>query len=52
MIKSLVISNELGIYAYGAFLIACAKSFNTPLLTLDQNLNSKADEAGIRSLEI
>ena len=52
LVKSLEFSNVLGIYAYDAFLITCAKSFNTPLLTLDKNLNSKGIEAGIRILEI
>ena len=49
---ALEISQERGIYAYDAYMIACAEKYRCPLLTLDQGLVRAAQEAGIEVLEV
>jgi len=50
--QSLVLAEQLRIYAYDAYLIACAAQLGTPLLTLDRSLQAAARSAGINVLEI
>lgn len=50
--RSLEISAEHGIYAYDAYLIACAERQRCPLLALDRGLKHAAREAGIPLLEV
>jgi predicted nucleic acid-binding protein len=47
----LQIAEECGIYAYAAYMIACAQKYRCPLLTLDEGLIRAAKEAGIEVLE-
>jgi predicted nucleic acid-binding protein len=49
---ALELADRLGLYAYDAFLLACARRHGAPLLTLDPRLGRVAQEAGVRLLEI
>jgi predicted nucleic acid-binding protein len=42
---------RFGLYAYDAYLLACAAKQHTPLLTLDQGLKQAAQQLGINLLE-
>ena len=39
-------------YAYDAYILACALRYNSPLLSLDAQLNRVAEEAGISIWEL
>lgn len=52
LMDALDISNKLGIYAYDAYMLACATKYRAPLLTLDSGLASAAQQIGIKVLEI
>jgi predicted nucleic acid-binding protein len=45
--SALEIAEESGIYAYDAYVIACAEKYRCPLLTLDRGLDRAAVEAGV-----
>ncbi len=49
---SLELAHSLNIYAYDAYMIACAIKCNTPLLTLDTRLAEKAISVGIKTIEV
>ena len=49
---ALEIAQDFGIYAYDAYMIACAEKYRCPLLTLDKGLVQAALEAGIEVLEV
>lgn len=49
---ALELADRLGIYAYDAVLLACARGQGSPLLTLDARLARVAQEAGVQVLEI
>ena len=49
---ALALSNELGIYAYDAYVISCALKSRAPLLTLDSGQREAARRAGARILEV
>ncbi|HEY7478903.1 MAG TPA: type II toxin-antitoxin system VapC family toxin [Gemmatimonadales bacterium] len=49
---ALELADRLGLYAYDAYLLACARRHGAPLLTLDPRLGRVAQEAGVRLLEI
>ena len=49
---ALEIAAEHGLYAYDAYLIACALAQRAPLLTLDQGLARAAGASGVTILEI
>lgn len=40
------------IYAYDAYMIACAQKYHCPLLTLDMGLVRAAKEAGVEVMEV
>jgi len=50
--NSLELANELGIYAYDAYLLRCAEKYRLPLLTLDKRLVQAAKDKGISVLEV
>jgi predicted nucleic acid-binding protein len=50
--QALALVEQHRIYAYDAYLLACAMGSNTPLLTLDQPLRRVAERMGIVTLEI
>ncbi len=49
---SLELSDRFGLYAYDAYVLACALNSRTPLLTLDKKLAAVAPRAGARVLEV
>ena len=50
--QSLEISDRLDLYAYDAYVLACALNTRSPLLTLDKRLAAAAPMAGVRVLEV
>ncbi len=50
--QSVNLSDQLGIYAYDAYVLACAVTLRSPLLTLDKGLAGNAPLAGVRVLEV
>jgi len=50
--ESLKIADELGIYAYDAYLLRSAVKYNLPLLTLDQGLKEQAERLGVKVMEV
>jgi predicted nucleic acid-binding protein len=49
---ALELADRLGLYAYDAYLMACARRHGAPLLTLDPRLGRMASEAGVKVLEV
>lgn len=49
---ALQIAEECGIYAFDAYMIACAQKYRCPLLTLDKGLIRAAKQAGVEVLEV
>jgi predicted nucleic acid-binding protein len=49
---ALELADRLGLYAYDAYLMACARGHGAPLLTLDPRLGRTAREAGVQVLEV
>jgi predicted nucleic acid-binding protein len=49
---ALELADRFGLYAYDAYLMACARRHGAPLLTLDPRLARAAQEAGVRVLEV
>jgi predicted nucleic acid-binding protein len=50
--ESLQLAETLDIYAYDAYLIRCALKYSAPLITLDQNLITVAQQARARIIEV
>lgn len=50
--QSLKISDELGVYAYDAYIIRCAHKYRSPLVSLDRILIEKATGMGIHVMEV
>lgn len=50
--ESLELADELGLYAYDAYLLRCAAKYRLPLLTLDGRLAQAAKERKIQVLEV
>jgi predicted nucleic acid-binding protein len=46
------LSHRLQIYAYDAYVLACALKNNCPLISLDSRLVDTAQKAGIEVLEV
>lgn len=49
--KALYIADELGIYAYDAYLVRCAVKYGTPLISLDRGLVGAARQMGVDVME-
>lgn len=50
--QALELASGLGVYAYDAYVIACALNQRTSLLTLDRGLIDAAKRAGVKTLEV
>lgn len=50
--QALHLADEYGLYAYDAYLLACALNQRAPLLTLDKALTRAAMRAGVELLEV
>lgn len=49
---ALELADRFGLYAYDAYLMACARRQRAPLLTLDARLGRAAREAGVELMEV
>jgi predicted nucleic acid-binding protein len=49
---ALEIAEEQGVYAFDAYMIACAQKYRIPLLTLDQTMVRAGKAAGVEVLEV
>lgn len=49
---ALELADRFGLYAYDAYLMACARRQRAPLLTLDARLGRAAKEAGVKLMEV
>ncbi|MCY3959116.1 MAG: type II toxin-antitoxin system VapC family toxin [Chloroflexi bacterium] len=52
MKQALRLSERLGLYAYDAYVLACAQRMRCPLLTLDKRLAESAPLADVEVLEV
>ena len=52
LIRSLELAQRLNLYAYDAYVLACALNSQSPLLTLDRKLAVAASSVGVRILEV
>lgn len=52
LVQALAFAEQLDIYAYDAYLIACAHNQQCPLLTLDGGLRHAAQRAGIEVIKL
>jgi predicted nucleic acid-binding protein len=50
--RALELASTLGVYAYDAYIIACAERVSSPLITLDSGLIAAAGKCGVPVLEI
>ena len=50
--QSLELAERLGLYAYDAYVVACALNLRAPLLTLDKRLAAAASRTGVRILGV
>lgn len=49
---ALELADRCGLYAYDAYIMACARRHRAPLLTLDARLRRAAREAGVDIMEV
>jgi predicted nucleic acid-binding protein len=49
---ALELADRFGLYAYDAYLVACARRQRAPLLTLDARVGRAAQEAGVDLMEV
>ena len=52
LVQAIELSAQLNIYAYDAYVIACAINQNCPLLSLDAGLIRAAKASGLDVLEV
>lgn len=52
LVQAIDLSSRLDIYAYDAYIIACAINLNCPLLSLDAGLIRAAKAAGVPVVEV
>jgi predicted nucleic acid-binding protein len=50
--ETLILAHQTEIYAYDAYLLRCAIKYNAPILTLDQGLKTKAEQVGVKIIEV
>ena len=50
--EALELADRFGLYAYDAYLMACARRQRAPMLTLDARLGRAAKEAGVELMEV
>lgn len=52
MVRSLELAEQLDMYAYDAYILACALDLDAPLLTLDKRLSDAANVLGVQIVEV
>lgn len=50
--SSVALAEKYGVYAYDAYVIECARRYQTPLLSLDRGQSRVAMSEGIEILEV
>jgi predicted nucleic acid-binding protein len=50
--QAVALADQLGIYAYDAYLIGCARDQHCDLLTLDRGLRYAAEQVGVHVVEV
>lgn len=50
--QALELADQLGLYAYDAYMLACALNLRLPILTLDKKLSGAANLLGVITVEI
>ena len=50
--QAVELSDQLGIYAYDAYVLACALNLRLPILTFDKGLFDAANLLGVRTVEV
>ncbi len=50
--KSIEIAHQYKIYAYDAYFLECARNYSSPLLTLDNGLNTVAKQMNLNVIEV
>ena len=52
LMQALELADQLGLYAYDAYMLACALNLRLPILTLDKKLSGAATLIGVRTVEV
>jgi len=52
IVRSLELAEQLDMYAYDAYILACALDLDAPLLTLDKRLADAANVLGVQIVEV
>ena len=52
LVQALRLSQQLNVYAYDAYVLACAVNQRAPILTLDRGLRERARELKLEVLEV
>jgi predicted nucleic acid-binding protein len=52
LVQALRLSQQLNVYAYDAYILACAVNQRAPMLTLDRGLREKARDLKLDVLEV
>ena len=52
LVQALRLSQQLSVYAYDAYILACAVNQHAPMLTLDRGLREKARDLKLDVLEV
>lgn len=52
LVRSLELAEQLDMYAYDAYILACALDLDAPLLTLDKRLADAANVLGVQIVEV
>ncbi len=52
LVEALRLAERLNLYAYDAYLLACAVRYRVPLLSLDRDLVAAARSLGLDTLEV
>lgn len=52
LVHSLELAEQLDMYAYDAYILACALDLDAPLLTLDKRLADAANVLGVQIVEV
>lgn len=52
LVQALRLSQQLNVYAYDAYILACAVNQHAPMLTLDRGLREKARDLKLDVLEV
>ncbi len=52
LLQALELAEQLDIYAYDAYMLACALNLRLPILTLDKKLYNAANLLGVSTVDV